>query len=107
MAVLLDRLDLLASRSFGQLSKLCGVDMEDLADMVAEIRALSPKPAEAFDRDVAQTVTPDILMRPKSGGGWIAELNGRPEERGVGKEWVSPGRCRGGAYDEKKTKEKQ
>jgi len=75
MAALLDRLDLLAARNFAQLTKHCGVDMEDLAEMIAEIRALSPKPAEAFNHEVAQPVAPDILMRPKPGGGWIVELN--------------------------------
>ncbi|HET8728140.1 MAG TPA: RNA polymerase factor sigma-54 [Alphaproteobacteria bacterium] len=75
MQALLGRLDLLAARNFGQLARICGVDMEDLSDMVAEIRALNPKPAQAFDHDVAQAVTPDILMRANPGGGWTVELN--------------------------------
>ena len=28
---------------------LCGVDAEDLADMIAEIRALDPKPGASYD----------------------------------------------------------
>src|SRR3546814_16681319 len=55
--------------------RLCGVDAEDLAQMVAEIRALNPKPGEAFAHEIAQTTTPDILMRPHPGGGWLIELN--------------------------------
>lgn len=75
MEALLDNLDLLAKRDHGLLMRLCGVDAEDLAEMVAEIRALDPKPALAFDSAVAQTVVPDVLMRAAPGGGWIVELN--------------------------------
>ncbi|HYC02892.1 MAG TPA: RNA polymerase factor sigma-54 [Azospirillaceae bacterium] len=75
MQSLLDNLPLLAARNLQQLLKVCRCDAEDLADMVQEIKALNPKPALAFDRDSAQTVIPDILMRAQPGGGWIVELN--------------------------------
>ena len=75
MAALLDNLDLLAARNMPALIKVCGVDADDITDMVAEIRKLNPKPALAFDHAPAQPVTPDILMRVQSGGGWIIELN--------------------------------
>lgn len=75
MQVLLDNLELLAKHDQSALLKVCGVDAEDLADMVAEIRALNPKPAQAFDHEVVQTVTPDILMRAHPDGGWSVELN--------------------------------
>ena len=75
MAALIDNLDLLAKRDFNALMKKCGVDADDINDMVAEIKALNPKPALAFDQTVVQSVTPDVLMRPKAGGGWLIELN--------------------------------
>ncbi|MBL6958465.1 MAG: RNA polymerase factor sigma-54, partial [Rhodospirillales bacterium] len=75
MQALLENLDLLAKRDLKALIRICGVDEEDVTDMVAEIRALDPKPALAFDYAPAQPVTPDILMRPKPGGGWVIELN--------------------------------
>jgi RNA polymerase sigma-54 factor len=75
MQTLLDNLDLLARRDMAQLMRLCGVDSEDLAQMIAEIRALNPKPALAFDHTVAPPVTPDVLMRASPGGGWLVELN--------------------------------
>lgn len=75
MQALLDNLPLLARRDFATLYKLCGVDRDDLSEMVAEIRALDPKPAQAFAHEVAQTITPDILMRQQPGGGWLVELN--------------------------------
>jgi RNA polymerase sigma-54 factor len=75
MRSLLEHLDLLARRDMQGLMKLCGVDSEDLTQMVAEIRALDPKPALAFDRSPIQPVVPDVLMRAAPGGGWIVELN--------------------------------
>ena len=72
---MLDNLELLAARNVPALLKVCGVDAEDLSDMVAEIRTLDPKPALRFDHQVVQTVTPDILMRVQPDGGWLIELN--------------------------------
>ncbi|MDJ0608267.1 MAG: RNA polymerase factor sigma-54 [Kiloniellales bacterium] len=72
---LLDHLPLVAEGDAARLQKLCAVDDEDLADMVAEIRALDPKPAAAFESGPIQPVVPDILMRAKPGGGWLIELN--------------------------------
>jgi RNA polymerase sigma-54 factor len=76
MQRLLENLPLLASRDAAALRRVCGVDAEDLSEMVAEIKALDPKPGLAFDPAPAQPVTPDILMRPQpDGSGWIIELN--------------------------------
>jgi RNA polymerase sigma-54 factor len=76
MAVLCRHLNLLAERRFNDLARLCGVDSADLADMIAEIRALDPKPGERFEGGAeAQPVIPDILMRQSRGGGWAIELN--------------------------------
>jgi RNA polymerase sigma-54 factor len=75
MQALLDHLELLAARNLQALIKVCGVDAEDVTDMVGEIRKLNPKPATPFDHTPTQSITPDILMRPQNGGGWIVELN--------------------------------
>lgn len=75
MQALLAHLDLLARRDLAGLLRVCGVDAEDLAEMIAEIKALDPKPALAFDDVVAQAVVPDVLMRASPGGGWLVELN--------------------------------
>ena len=75
MQRLLDHLPLLAARDIGALMRVCNADAEDLAQMVAEIKALNPKPGLAFDGAPAQPVVPDILMRPQPGGGWLIELN--------------------------------
>lgn len=75
MRTLLDHLDLLARRDFAALRKLCGVDDEDLVDMVGEIRALNPKPGNAFGSVNVQPVVPDVLVRPGADGAWLVELN--------------------------------
>ncbi|NKD55696.1 MULTISPECIES: RNA polymerase factor sigma-54 [unclassified Haematospirillum] len=75
MESLVDNLDLLARRDFATLMRICGVDETDLQDMITEIRALDPKPAQHFDAVVAPPVVPDVLMRPLPDGGWIVELN--------------------------------
>ena len=75
MQKLLDHLDLIPSRDFRKLQQLCGVDAEDITDMLAELKQLNPKPAQAFTVDVTQTLIPDVLLRPLPGGGWHIELN--------------------------------
>lgn len=75
MATLVDNLELLAKRDIGALKKLCRVDDEDFAGMVAEIRALDPKPGLVFEADTTQAVVPDIMVRPRADGSWQIELN--------------------------------
>jgi RNA polymerase sigma-54 factor len=74
MQALVDNLALLASRDAPALMKLCGVDSEDLAEMVAELKALNPKPGLAFDTAAAEPIVPDVLVRPQAGG-FAIELN--------------------------------
>lgn len=75
MEALIDNLEMLGRRDKAALLKTCGVDEEDLTEMVAEIRALDPKPASNFREETVQSVTPDILMQPHPDGGWYLELN--------------------------------
>lgn len=75
MRGLLDHLDLLARRDFQALSGLCGVDREDLLDMMREIRALDPKPGLAFTGGTAAAIVPDVVVRPAPDGSWQVELN--------------------------------
>jgi RNA polymerase sigma-54 factor len=75
MQSLLNHLPLLAARNIPALMRICHVDAEDMADMIAEIKSLDPRPGLAFDPPLAQPVVPDILMRAQPQGGWIVELN--------------------------------
>jgi RNA polymerase sigma-54 factor len=80
MATLLDNLEMLARREQRRLMALCGVDAEDFADMVAELRQLDPKPGALYDAAPPQPLVPDVLMRrapttDPEGGAWLLELN--------------------------------
>ena len=75
MMGLLDNLDLLARRDLSALRRACGVDDEDLRDMIAELKALTPRPGAAFGGEPAQPVAPDVFVREGLGGIWHVELN--------------------------------
>jgi len=75
MAALIDNLDLLASHNHAALVTRCGVEADDITDMVQELRRLNPKPGLAFSNEIAQTLVPDVYVRPGSNGGWTVELN--------------------------------
>lgn len=75
MQALLAHLDLLARRDFQSLKRLCGVDEEDLLDMLAEIRGLDPRPGLAFSGGPSEAIVADVEVRPASDGGWAVELN--------------------------------
>jgi len=75
MAALLDHLDLLARRELRALMEVCGVDAEDLTDMIAELKRLDPKPAAGYDSAAPVSIIPDVLMRTAPDGGYVLELN--------------------------------
>jgi RNA polymerase sigma-54 factor len=75
MQALVEHLDLLAKRDIAALRKLCGVDDEDITDMIGEIRRLDPKPGLKFGSARMQTMVPDVYVRPGPDGGWHVELN--------------------------------
>ena len=71
----LEHIELLASHDLPRLKRLCGADDEDLEDMIAEVRALNPKPGLQFGSETADPVTPDVFVRPRADGGWLVEVN--------------------------------
>ncbi|MGF9565421.1 RNA polymerase factor sigma-54 [Neorhizobium sp. JUb45] len=75
MRTLIEHLELLAKRDFATLRKLCGVDDEDLVDMLAEIRQLNPKPGSGFETGISEAIVPDVVVRSGADGGWAIELN--------------------------------
>jgi RNA polymerase sigma-54 factor len=80
MKALLDNLDLVAAGELGQLRRRCGVDDEDLRDMLAELRTLDPRPGQAFEFEPIQPVQPDLYLTPAKDpetgeDGWHIELN--------------------------------
>jgi RNA polymerase sigma-54 factor len=74
MARLIDNLDLLSKGRTADLKRICGVDDEDLADMIRELRAYDPKPGCQFSGNGAEEVTPDVFVR-RTRGGFAVELN--------------------------------
>jgi RNA polymerase sigma-54 factor len=75
MQALLGRLDLLARRDLAALRRVCGVNDEDLLDMIAEIRRLNPKPGLAFGSAAIQAIVPDVYVRQAPDGSFVVELN--------------------------------
>ncbi len=75
MARLLDNLELLARGELPRLKRMCGVDDEDFAEMLAELRGYDPKPGLRFSSGGGDPVTPDILIMPRADGGWDLQLN--------------------------------
>jgi RNA polymerase sigma-54 factor len=74
MARLIDNLDLLSKGRLNDLKRICGVDDEDLADMIRELRAYDPKPGCRFSSAGAEEVTPDVFVR-RTRAGFAVELN--------------------------------
>lgn len=75
MAALIAHLDLLARRDLPALKRHCGIDDEDLRDMIAEIRALDPKPGLRYGGQPATPIVPDVLVRHDRKNGWQVDLN--------------------------------
>ena len=74
MARLIENLDLLAKGRMADLKRICGVDDEDLADMVRELRAYDPKPGCQFSSRGVESVAPDVFVR-QTRTGYAVELN--------------------------------
>jgi RNA polymerase sigma-54 factor len=75
IARLLDNLHLLGSHNLVALKRAVGVDAQELAEMIAEIKRLNPKPGLQFGSVQIQPVLPDVLVRPARDGSWLVELN--------------------------------
>jgi RNA polymerase sigma-54 factor len=72
---LLDNLAMLANHDMAGLRRVLGVDFDELAEMIAEIKQLDPKPGLRFGSVKAQPVIPDVMVRATAQQGWIVELN--------------------------------
>jgi RNA polymerase sigma-54 factor len=74
MARLIDNLELLSKGRLGDLKRICGVDDEDLADMIRELRSYDPKPGCQLSASATQDVSPDVFVR-QTRAGYAVELN--------------------------------
>ena len=75
MARLIDNLDLVARGEFARLKRMCDVDDEDFADMLAELRGYDPKPGCRYGNDAESAVTPDVLLSAGKDDAWDIRLN--------------------------------
>jgi RNA polymerase sigma-54 factor len=75
IAAFLDNLPLLAAHNIPALRKAVDCDMEDLSDMIGEIKQLNPKPGLKFGSVQVQPVVPDVSVRAAVDGSWLIELN--------------------------------
>jgi RNA polymerase sigma-54 factor len=75
MATLIANLNLVARRDFSALKSLCKVDLEDIKEMIVELKDLNPKPGHAFGSEPVQPVVPDVYVRAAQDGSWLVELN--------------------------------
>ncbi|NQV58612.1 MAG: RNA polymerase factor sigma-54 [Alphaproteobacteria bacterium] len=75
MAALVQNLHLLVSIDVPEICQICGVTRDDAEEMIAELKALNPKPGLIFDYEVAAPVVPDVFVLEKADGGWTVELN--------------------------------
>src|SRR3546814_1377375 len=74
MSRLIDNLELLGRGALPQLKRICGVDDEDMADMIRELRAYDPKPGMKYGSDISQAIVPDLFVMERAGG-WSIEIN--------------------------------
>ncbi|MEL7199757.1 MAG: RNA polymerase factor sigma-54 [Pseudomonadota bacterium] len=75
MERLIDNLELLGRGEVQRLKRMCGVDDEDFADMLRELREYDPKPGMAFAPQSGGAIVPDILLSDNGKGGWDIALN--------------------------------
>ena len=80
MARLIENLDLVAHGELARVRRMCGVDDEDFADMLAELRSYDPRPGLRFETGGGDPVTPDVLLTPSLDtkgqfAGWNIALN--------------------------------
>lgn len=76
MQAVIANLEMLARRDLVGLMRIAEVDAEDLSGMIAEIRALNPKPGLVYATgEDAPAIVPDVFVRMTAEGGWAVELN--------------------------------
>lgn len=75
MQTFLENLHLVAKHDLKGLSDVCGVDKDDIADMLVELRSLSPRPASGFASEATIAVAPDVFVREMPNGMFAVELN--------------------------------
>ncbi len=100
MRMLIENLPALAKRDLPALRRACGVDDEDLADMIVEIKRLDPKPGRGFGAGVEPTAIPDVFVTAAPDHSWRVELNSEALPRVLVNESYAARIKRGAAREE-------
>ena len=100
MQALIENLPALAKRDMAFLRRVCGVDDDDLADMIGEIKRLDPKPGRGFGASLEPTAIPDVFVTMAPDGAWRVELNSEALPRVLVNETYASFVRRGAARDE-------
>ena len=74
MQIVLDNIEQLAAGNIKSLARKAGVAESYIFDCLNRIRSFNPKPAEAFDHDIVENHSPDLIVR-KTSSGWSIDLN--------------------------------
>lgn len=74
MQALLANIHLSTSGRTRELERICGVDADDVSDMLGELQALDPKPGHKFSVVPLEVAVPDIYIR-RGEAGLTVELN--------------------------------
>jgi RNA polymerase sigma-54 factor len=74
MAVVLDRLDLVAQGQIDRLAREAGVDAATIRARIGTLRGYDPKPGAGFEPVAAPVREPDLIAE-KHEGGWVVRLN--------------------------------
>ena len=72
---LIENLGMAARGRMQELARLCGVDGEELAEMLDELRALDPRPGERFGAAPIQVAVPDVHVGRGRDSTLTVELN--------------------------------
>jgi RNA polymerase sigma-54 factor len=72
---LIDNLAMAAQGRLPELARLCGVDRDELDEMLEELRALDSKPGERFGAAPVQIAVPDVHVRRGRDSTLTVELN--------------------------------
>ncbi|XWN30605.1 MAG: RNA polymerase factor sigma-54 [Devosia sp.] len=71
----LDNMTLVARRDVKRLAALANAREADVLALVARLRTLDPRPGLAFDAAPIQAIEPDVVVRPRTDGGFLVVLD--------------------------------
>lgn len=75
MQAMVENIQLIANVDIPALVRICGVNEDDIRDMIAELKLLDPKPGLIFDTNVAAPIIPDVFVKGDTNGGWTVTVN--------------------------------